>query len=211
VTRAAGALFVAILAFLLYRATLLPGVDLGDTPSFQVMAGAPAITPRDGYPLYFAIGRLFVLASGGDWARALNLASAVEAAIACGLIVLVGAELSGSLLPGMAAASLFAGSYTFWSQAVVAEVYALHIALITLTLLMLVRWDRRPTAGRLACFLASYALAFGNHLTMILLAPVYAVFVVARSGWRTAFAGRTLGDARILFPRIEIKADAQTS
>ena len=41
----------------LYRATLLPGFDLGDTASFQTMGGLSTITPRDGYPLYFAIGR----------------------------------------------------------------------------------------------------------------------------------------------------------
>ncbi len=48
------------LAFALYRATLLPGFDFGDTASFQTMAGSPLITPRDGYPLYFALGSLFV-------------------------------------------------------------------------------------------------------------------------------------------------------
>ena len=50
------ALVVALAAFALYRATLLPGVDFGDTGSFQTMVGSPLITPRDGYPLYFAIG-----------------------------------------------------------------------------------------------------------------------------------------------------------
>ena len=36
----------------------------------------------------------------------------------------------GSLLAAVAAALLFAGSYTFWSQAVIAEVYALHLLLV---------------------------------------------------------------------------------
>lgn len=188
--RGLGAGLVAALAFLLYWATLLPGLDFGDTPSFQIMAGAPVVTPRDGYPLYFAIGRLFVLVTAADWAHALNLASAVEAAIACGILVLLATEVSGSLAAGMAAACLFGGSYTFWSQAVLAEVYALHIAFVALSLLLLLRWDRRPTLGRLAVFFAIYALAFGNHLTMILLAPAYALFIVLRPGWRTVLTGR---------------------
>ena len=191
-TRATGAVLVAALAFLLYRATLLPGLDFGDTPSFQVMAGEPVVTPRDGYPLYFAIGRLFVLTTGADWAYALNLASAVEAAIACGVVVLVAAELSGSLAAGVAAACLFAGSYTFWSQAVLAEVYALHIGLVASTLLFLLRWDNRPTIARLAGFFAVYALAFGNHLTMILLAPAYGLFILTRKGWRSVLTVRTI-------------------
>src|SRR5712691_1178276 len=122
------ALAVALAAFTLYRATLLPGVDFGDTGSFQTMVGSPLITPRDGYPLYFAIGSLSLWLTGAEPAHALNLASAIEAAVACGLIVLVGAELSGSVAAAIAAALLFAVSYTFWSQAVIAEVYALHIA-----------------------------------------------------------------------------------
>jgi Protein of unknown function (DUF2723) len=183
---------VALAAFALYRATMLPGFDFGDTGSFQATVGSPLITPRDGYPLYFAIGQLFVWVTGAEPAHALNLASVVTAAAACGLVVLVAVELSGSTAAALGAALLFAASYTFWSQAVIAEVYALHIALVALTLLLLLRWENRPTTGRLAIFFAVYALAFGNHLSMILLAPAYAVFLVlaAPRGWRSLMAPR---------------------
>src|SRR3954463_15865580 len=92
------ALAVAIGALVLYRATLLPGVDFGDTGSFQTMVGSPLITPRDGYPLYFALGSVALWLTGAEPAHALNLASAVEAAVACGLVVLVAAELSRSIV-----------------------------------------------------------------------------------------------------------------
>jgi hypothetical protein len=194
----AAALAVATLALLVYRATMLPGVDLGDTASFQAAGGSPAITPRDGYPLYFAIGSVFVHLAG-DHAYGMNLASAVAAAIACGLVVLVAGELSGSLAAGVGAALLLGTSYTFWSQAVIAEVYALHICLIALTLLLLLRWSNRPTAGRLALFFAAYAAGFGNHLTLILLAPAYAVFLLATApgGWRSVLAPRTIAMAAV--------------
>src|SRR3954471_23814228 len=91
------ALIIALAAFGLYRATLLPGFDFGDTGSFQTMAGSALLTPRDGYPLYFAIGDAVLRVIGGDPAHALTLTSATEVAIACGLLVLVAAELSGSL------------------------------------------------------------------------------------------------------------------
>jgi hypothetical protein len=191
------ALIVALIAFALYRATLLPGVDFGDTGSFQTMVGSPLITPRDGYPLYFALGAAVLRVTGAEPAHALNLASAIEAAAACGLIVLVAAELSGSVAAAGAAALLFAASYTFWSQSVIAEVYSLHIALVALTLLLLLRWSNVPTAGRLAGFFAVYALAFGNHLSMILLLPGYTLFllVAAPAGWRSLFAPRIVGIA----------------
>ena len=183
------AVIVGLAAFVLYRATLLPGMDFGDTGSFQTMVGSPNITPRDGYPLYFAIGALSLWITGAEPAHALNLASAIEAAVACGLIVLVAAELSGSIAAASAAALLFAASYTFWSQAVIAEVYALHAALVALTLLLLLRWAVAPATDRLLAFLAIYALGFGNHLSMILLLPGYALFLLlsAPRGWRSLF------------------------
>jgi transmembrane protein TMEM260 (protein O-mannosyltransferase) len=188
------ALVCALAAFGLYRATLLPGFDLGDTGSLQTMAGESLITPRDGYPLYFAIGSIFVRLTATDPAHAMNLASAVEGAIACGLFVLVAARLSGSVPAAAAAALLFAASYTFWSQAIIAEVYALHAVCMLLSLLALLEWAERPSTRRLALFFAVYAIGFGNHLSMILLLPGYAVFLLASApgGWRSMLRPRVV-------------------
>jgi hypothetical protein len=186
---------VGIAAFALYRSTLLPGFDFGDTASFQVMAGSPFITPRDGYPLYFAIGALFTWLNPGDPAHAMNLASAAAGAVGCSLIVLLAFELSGSLPAAVAAAAVFGGSYTFWSQSVIAEVYALHICLIAGTLILILRWERRPTTARLAAFFGIYAIGFGNHLSMILLLPGCALFLLlaAPGGWRSIVSPRVAG------------------
>jgi hypothetical protein len=194
---AAAAVLVTAAAFALYSATLLPGFDFGDTGSFQTTVGSAVIEARKAYPLYFTIGRAMVWATRGDPAHALNLASALEGAIACGLFVLVGAELSGSIVAGAGAALLFAASYTFWSQAIIAEVYALHAVFIGLTLLLLLRWQRQPTLPRLSLFFAFYALGFGNHLSMILLAPAYTLFLLraAPNGWRSMFSPSIIGVA----------------
>jgi hypothetical protein len=180
---------VTAVAFALYFATLLPGVDFGDTASFQTMVGSAIITPRDGYPFYFAIGAAFLGLTGGDPAHSLNLASAVQGAMACGILVLVASDVSGSVLAGLASALLFAGSYTFWSQSIIAEVYALHMLFVALTLHLLLQWEKRPTLTRLGAFFAVYAIGFGNHLSMILLAPAYTLFLVvsAPRGWRSMF------------------------
>jgi hypothetical protein len=200
VRRSAAAIVVSAAAFALYYATLLPGFDFGDTGSFQTTVGSAAITARDGYPLYFAIGQLFLWLTRAEPAHALNLASAVQGAVACGLVVLVAEELSGSLAAAVAAAMIFAGSYTFWSQAIIAEVYALHIAFVAAALLLLLRWQRRPSTARLAAFFAVYALGFGNHLSMIVLAPACTLFLLtsAPRGWRSMFAPRIVGLA-VLF------------
>src|SRR6266508_192875 len=188
------AVVVALGVFALYRATLLPGLDFGDTASFQEKAGSPIILPRDGYPLYFAIANAVLGLTHAEPAPALNFLSALEAAAACGLLVVVAAELSGSVAAGVGAALLFGVSYTFWSQAVIAEVYALHMVFVLLTLLLLLRWQRRPTTTRLAVFFAIYALGFVNHLTMILLAPAYGAFLLlaAPGGWRMMLSRRVI-------------------
>jgi hypothetical protein len=169
-------------------------MELGDSPSFQTMVGSAVITPRDGYPLYYAVSGLVLWLAGGDPAHTLNLTSAALGATACGLIVLAGAELSRSSAGGAVAGLLMAGSYTFWSQSVIAEVYTLHIALVALTLLLLLRWSNRPTIGRLAAFFGVYALSFGNHLSMLLLAPGYAMFLL----WTAPSGGRELLRPRVV-------------
>src|SRR4030095_6348307 len=107
--------------------------------------------------------------------------------------------LSGSIGAAVGAALLFAASYTFWSQAVIAEVYALHIALILLTMLLLLRWAESPTYARLTLFFAVYAAAFGNHLSMLLLAPAFTVllFLEAPGGWRSLVAARVVATALV--------------
>jgi hypothetical protein len=191
----AAALVVSLVAFALYRSSLLPGVDFGDSGSIQTTIGSPLLTPRDGYPLYFAIDAAVLRLTGAEPAHAANLTSAIEGAVACGALVVVCAELVGALAPAVAAALLFGVSYTFWSQCVTAEVYALHIAFVLASLYLLLRWERRPTTARLALFFGCYALGFGNHLSMILLAPGFTLFLVLVSprGWRGLLTPRIIG------------------
>src|SRR5207247_914317 len=139
----------------------------------------PDLSTRDGYPLYFAIAALVLRLAGGEPAHALNLTSAIESALACGVLSLVAAELSGSAIAGLASALLFAASYTMWSQSVIAEVYGLHALSVALTLWLVFWWEARPSLTRLGVFFAVYALGFGHHLSMILLAPAYAFFFLS--------------------------------
>ena len=102
----------------------------------------------------------------------------MAAAAAVGLIVLVGAELAGTLVAGLVAGLLLAGSYTFWSQAVIAEVYALHLLCASVCLLALLAWRRGPRPPGSRCSSRSVALGFGNHLSMVLLLPGFALLLL---------------------------------
>jgi hypothetical protein len=177
-TRLVAAAALAAIAFLLYFSTLLQGQDFGDTASFQAIAGDHLLVPRQAYPLYFALNGLLVRVLPVEAAKAANLGSAIAAAAAIGLVVLAGAELAGTLAAGLVAGLLLAGSYTFWSQAIIAEVYALHLLLSGACLLTLLAWKARPSTPRLALFFALCALGFGNHLSMVLLLPGFALLLL---------------------------------
>ncbi len=168
----------AAIAFLCYYATLLPGLDFGDSASFQTGVGSLTLTPRQAYPLYYGLGSVFVWLHPGEPARALNLASAVYGSIAVGLAAALASKIAESALAGAAAGLLLAFSYTFWSQAITAEVYALHLLMMGAAMLAALVWADRPTVLRLGVFYAIYALGFGNHLSMILLLPALTVFLL---------------------------------
>ena len=173
---------MAVFAFLLYHSTLLAGVDFGDTASFQAAIGDLNLSPRQAYPLYFALGNLVAWLAGGEPAFGLNLFSAIAGALAAGVLTLIACELTGSLAAGLVGGLMLASSYTFWTQAIIAEVYALHLLLMGLVLSALLWWDRRPGPGRLAVVFGLYALSFGNHLMTVLLAPAIVLFIATSPG-----------------------------
>jgi hypothetical protein len=175
----ATACVVATVAFWAYTRTLLPGVDLGDTGGFQAAVLWPEQSARRAYPLYYSLATPFITAVSPDNpARGLNLFSAIWAAIAVGLLAAATGRLTRSPLAGAAAGLLLAFSFTFWTQAIIAEVYSLHLALIAGCLLALHAFAASPTIPRLAVFFALYAVAFGNHLGMILFLVPFTVFLL---------------------------------
>jgi hypothetical protein len=192
----------ATLAFWAYTQTLLPGVDLGDTGGFQAAVLWPEVSARQAYPLYHGLARPFVLAaSPGNPARALNLFSAIWGAAAVGLLTWLCSTVMRSHIAGVVAGLFLAFSYTFWSQALIAEVYTLHLTLIGLCLLALNSYRSEPSFRRLLVFLAVYALSFGNHLTMILLAIPFAIFL-----FQTSRSRRDLLHRRVVLAAVGIAA-----
>src|SRR5262245_58905955 len=191
---------VATLAFWAYTKTLLPGVDLGDTGGFQAAVLWPEVSARQAYPLYYDLAAPFVhAASMANPARGLNLFSAMFGAAAIGLLTYLCALVAESLAAGIVAGLLLAFSYTFWSQAIIAEVYTLHLTLVLVSCLALYAYAQQPSRLRLAIFFGLYALAFGNHLSMILLLVPFAVFLLqVTPDRRTLFAPATLAVAVII-------------
>lgn len=177
--------------FALYLRTLLPSVGVADTFEFQVVVPLLRVAHPTGYPLYVLLGKLFTLLPFGNVAWRVNLGSAVFATAAVltlyALLLRLAGRGGGSVhwLPPFVAALAFALSAVFWSQAIVAEVYALHNLLVTAILWLLLDAGPLRPPRRWKALLLLMGLGLANHLTTALLLPaVMLALVCDRPGLR---------------------------
>src|SRR5919199_4123480 len=166
---------VALFVGILYAATLAPTVlpygapDTLDSPMLQAEVAVLGVGHPTGYPTYMMLTHLFTYLHVGDPAYRVNLASAVYGVAAVVLFYLVGLRLAGRAVAAAAGALAFGLSDTFWSQAVIAEVYTLEALLAALVILVVLVWrDRREDRFLLlVAFLVGLSLT--HHLTSVLL------------------------------------------
>lgn len=183
----AGVVFA--LALNVYLATLAPTItwshDAADSGELVTAVYIGGIPHPPGYPTYLLLAAPFAHWPGWEPARGVNLFSALCAALAASLVALAGWHLQArSSLPHFLRAGIAAGaglSFAFaptqWSQAVVAEVYALHSAFAALLLFLIVRELADAPAGLSVIPAAAFVLGLGlgNHLSLALMAPALAL------------------------------------
>lgn len=129
---------LALALLVLYVRSAAPDVLSGDSAEFQLVAAILGVAHPGTYPLYTLLGHLSVLTLPlGPPAWRVTLVSAVCAALAAGLFVLL-ARRSGLALPAALTGGLALGlAPGFWNAATMAEVYALLMLLLVLLALLL--------------------------------------------------------------------------
>ncbi|HEY5741778.1 MAG TPA: DUF2723 domain-containing protein, partial [Terrimicrobiaceae bacterium] len=177
-----------IISFIVYVWSAAPNVTLLDSGEFIVAAQHFGVPHPTGYPLWTLLTWLFLLLPLGN--------AAWEVAIFSGLCASVAVCLCAALLsslqvwcysPGLVSSRarfvpravalsfslMLAFSESMWSQAVIAEVYALHALLIAVFLVLCYRWVQHPEndALMLGAFFV-LALSFTNHQLTMILAPL---------------------------------------
>lgn len=193
---AAAGVSVVVLVFMMYLATLSPTVlyykrpILLDSAMLQVQAIVLGIPGGTGDSSWVMLTHLFTYLPFGDPAYRVNLASAVYAALAVLMLFVAAYLLCRRVIPAVAGALAFGLGTTFWSQAVIAEVYTLNAFLILLPIICLLLWreSRRDRYLMLASFLAAFA--FTNHLTSALVVPA-AFVLVGLVDWRKILDWKT--------------------
>lgn len=164
---------VGALTLAVYVYSLLPGVGYaGDTAKWQFLGVVDGVPHATGYPFYIALDQAWVsTVPWGSVAWRVNLLSAVLGAIAVVLTYLLLRILDVRPAPAAAAALVFALTKTFWSQAVVAEVYTLHLVFLGAVMTCLAHWRLGASNRWLLAGLGLYALSFGHHLSTVVALP----------------------------------------
>ena len=171
---------LGIASLALYVATAAPTVVtvFDDSLEFQVVLPTLGIAHPTGYPLYTLLGWLSTrLLPLGDAAWRANLFSALTASLTVALLYRLLLRVVGGRMPALLAAALPAISPLWWSQATLAEVYALHG--LFMVALWLAAFDEQPRRAGLVLPLLS-GLALTHHRMTLLLAPGLALWVGLR-------------------------------
>jgi hypothetical protein len=165
-----------------YHATLAPsitwendGVDSGDLVTAAYTIG---IAHPPGYPLFTLLAKLFTLLPVGEVAYRVNLMSAILAALTVAVVYYTvmllcprGIGTPSMVIVAASSALLLGFSRTFWSQAIIAEVYSLHALLTALIVLFATLYKRTKNQRWLWILGLVLGLGLSNHLSILLLAP----------------------------------------
>ncbi len=163
----------------MYVYHLCPSLWWMDSAEFVFHSSVLGIPHPTGYPLYIQLGKLFTLLPGLEDPYALNLFSALMASATVVLLYRIILDLTEKALVSAVSALLFAFSFTFWSQAEIAEVYTLHTFFLTILIYLLMMLRR--TGDRRVLYLLSFTfgLSLTHHMSTVLLAPAALYFVLA--------------------------------
>ena len=166
-----GAFLLAALLgpLLLYTFSMPTTVVLEDDGLFLMTIKHLGIAHPPGYPLYTLLGHLFV-SLPGNTAVLGHLFSGLTMAGACALVYTCARLVMAGPWPALAGAWLFGASEHVWSQAIIAEVYALNALLFFAIYALLLRNLFLPPSQR-AWLLAAglFGLSLANHWPLMML------------------------------------------
>ena len=190
----------ATVALLMYTGTLANDLtwrnfsgDGGELVTASMTLGIPH---PPGYPLYVLLGRLFGFLPVGNVAARYSFFSAVAASVAIGFVVhsmsMRKAQLGTGSLGPVAVGLALAFTPLIWNQAIIAEVYALFLALLAFFIWTII--SRQPS------WLVGLALglSISGHLSALLLIPL-ALWRIGRSDMARFVIGILLGLIPFLF------------
>ena len=190
-TRRDGAV-VASCLLVIYALTLAPGLTPWDSGEFLSAIATLGVPHPPGTPLFVVVGRAWSEALGFlPLAVAMNLASAVATATACGLLALVFLRWAGR--PAVITGGIVAGTMgAVWQSATETEVYALALCMGALTLVVADAAGRSGSARHRVLLAFLFGLSVALQISALVAGP--AAILLLSSGedghlsWRGSVA-----------------------
>ena len=169
-------------SLIVYLMTLAPTVTAEDSGELISASYCLGIAHPPGYPLWTMLTHLWTYLPINNVAWRVNLSSAIFASFAVTMLFLLLLTFTRDRIISIVGCLSFAYSETFWSQAVITEVYTLNACFIAGLFLILAYWDRhRETKDKyLYLFSFVYGLSLCNHHSMALLGPVYLFYILTK-------------------------------
>lgn len=167
-------------AAVIYLKTLCQTVTAADSGELITACFTLGIAHWPGYPLYVILGNLFInLFQGADPAYTVNFMSAFFGVLTVGFLYAIIYHFTRIPFLSASMALLFGWCGTFWSVAVIAEVYTLHTFLVAVILFLFTVWLERRSGWVLYVVPFLIGLACTNHQLSILLVPmfIYLLFI----------------------------------
>ena len=182
-----------------YLFTLCPTIYLEDAAEFVAVAETLGIPHPSGYPLYDILGKFFSLiipVSAAAWK--INFMSAFFGALSISFIFLIirkilfwvnkakkDVNIAWYNLSAFSGSLILAFTLIFWSQSIVAEVYTLNTFFVAVIVYLLLIWTEKikkqeiKKADKILLFTVFlFGLSLTNHQMMVLLAPVFLIYVI---------------------------------
>jgi len=191
---ASGIFLVALVVFV---RTLASDVLLGDSGEFQVIAVTGGLAHATGYPIYIAIAKLFTLIPIASIAWRVDFLSALMGSIAVALTFLIARQIGVRRVFAAIGALFLMINPIFWSQSVIAEVYAISAAFFAAFILCLLHWGQARSAKMLLLGGILFGACWGLHHTAVLALPAILVYLIAKKArgkeWAMSIGGGLIG------------------
>jgi len=167
---------VALGLLAIYLATLSPTIHSGDAAELATAGSTFGIPHPPGYALYCLVANLWSrVLPVGEVAWRINLLSALTAAGAALLLFLTLARLGAGWMAAAFAALSLGFGITFWSQALISEVYAFDLLLAAAAIYAAVRARQAGSLGSVVLAAACLGLWCCHRNVNVLYVPVLAL------------------------------------
>ncbi|MBV1878874.1 MAG: DUF2723 domain-containing protein [Pseudomonadales bacterium] len=167
------------LGYLLYWLSMPRSVTFEDSGLFLQVCQFGGIAHPPGYPLFSILCSSLFSSLPINPVLLGNSISAAFGAATASCIFLVLRQLTANYLFAVLGAALLLTSTTFWSQAIIIEVYTLNAFLTALALLLAIRFQQLKTTASLYYLALILGLGLANHWPLFILSIPGLVLIFA--------------------------------